>query len=76
MIQEYDTFKNGSSLPSGEKATVLTSDEWPSSVCSAAPVAASQSRTRLVVGPRHDLLAVGREGDGIDIGRVALERLQ
>jgi hypothetical protein len=32
------------SLPSGEKATEVTRWEWPSSVCSAAPVAATQSR--------------------------------
>ena len=33
------------SLPSGEKATDLTPSEWPSSVCSAAPVSVSQSCT-------------------------------
>jgi hypothetical protein len=32
-------------LPSGENATELTGPEWPSSVCSAAPVPASQSLT-------------------------------
>ena len=38
---------DATSLPSGEKATALTSSKWPSSVCSAAPVAKSQSRTVL-----------------------------
>src|SRR2546423_916701 len=34
---------DATSLPSGENATELTESEWPSSVCSAAPVTASQS---------------------------------
>jgi hypothetical protein len=38
---------DASCLPSGEKATALTEDEWPLSVCSAAPVAASHSLTVL-----------------------------
>lgn len=33
------------SLPFGEKATEMTQAEWPSSICSAAPVIASQSLT-------------------------------
>jgi hypothetical protein len=43
VIAEPDT----TSLPSGEKATDLTQSEWPLSVCSAAPVVASQSLTVL-----------------------------
>ena len=42
---------DATSLPSGEKATELTESEWPSSVCSGAPVAASQSLTVLSPEP-------------------------
>ncbi|KFY83035.1 hypothetical protein V500_10208 [Pseudogymnoascus sp. VKM F-4518 (FW-2643)] len=41
----------GNSLPLGEKATELTEPKWPLSVCSAAPVVASQSRTVLSSEP-------------------------
>ncbi|KAF1965829.1 hypothetical protein BU23DRAFT_443005, partial [Bimuria novae-zelandiae CBS 107.79] len=36
---------DATSWPSGEKATALTSPEWPSSVLRHVPVAASHSRT-------------------------------
>ena len=38
---------NARTLPSDEKATTLTEDLWPSSVCLQTPVVASQSRTLL-----------------------------
>jgi hypothetical protein len=38
---------DASCLPSGEKATAMTELAWPSSVCRAAPVAASHSLTVL-----------------------------
>jgi hypothetical protein len=44
-IQSFDTSRDDNSLPLGEKATDVTQSEWPSSVWSAAPVVASQSRT-------------------------------
>ena len=57
-IQWFGTSKVGSTLPSGEKATEVTEPEWPSSVCSGAPVAASQSRT---VRSRSEERRVGKE---------------
>jgi hypothetical protein len=39
------------SLPSGEKATLGTELEWPSSVLRAAPMAKSQSRMVLSLEP-------------------------
>ncbi|KAF2818069.1 hypothetical protein CC86DRAFT_337613, partial [Ophiobolus disseminans] len=38
---------DATSCPSGEKATALTQEEWPSSVLRQVPVAASHSRTVL-----------------------------
>jgi hypothetical protein len=48
-------------LLSGEKATEVTEPEWPSSVCSAAPVAASQSRTVLSQDPDTTYLPSGEK---------------
>ena len=44
VIQPFTT-DGATSLPSAEKATELTELQWPSGVCSGAPVAASQSLT-------------------------------
>ena len=49
------------SLPSGEKATLLTQLLWPSSVRRAAPVAASQSRTVLSAEPEATSLPSGEK---------------
>ena len=46
-IQSFNRDKLRATLLSSEKATELTPLKWPSSVCSAAPVTASQSRTVL-----------------------------
>jgi hypothetical protein len=45
--------------PSGENAVDMTGDEWPLSVCSAAPVAASQNRTVLSLDPDTTSLLLG-----------------
>jgi hypothetical protein len=50
-IQPFATSRVFTAWLSGEMATDLTEPEWPSSVCSAAPVAASQSRTVLSPEP-------------------------
>src|SRR2546429_9409435 len=44
-VLSYDA--DATSLPSGENATAQTALEWPSSVCSGAPVADSQILTVL-----------------------------
>src|ERR1700721_676099 len=45
LVTQPSTTGGATSLPSAEKATELTQPQWPSSVCSGAPVAASQSLT-------------------------------
>jgi hypothetical protein len=45
--QSFDKSRGFTCLPSGKKAAELTAPVRPSSVCSAAPVLASQSRTVL-----------------------------
>jgi hypothetical protein len=50
--QSFDKYRVCTTLPSGEKATDGTESEWPSSVCSAALIIASQSRT--VLSPDSD----------------------
>ncbi len=51
FIQLPDTSRVSTDLPSAEKATEVTPSEWPTSLCSAAPLAASQSRIVLSSNP-------------------------
>src|SRR5271154_6773742 len=56
---------NTTCLPSGEKATELTEPVWPSSVCSSAPVAASQSRTVSSADPDTTCLPSGEKATDV-----------
>jgi hypothetical protein len=51
-IQSFKTNRVFRAWPSGGKMTNVTELEWPLSVCSAAPVATSQSRT--VISPEPE----------------------
>src|SRR5438874_295203 len=52
LVTQPFTTDGATSLSSAEKATELTESQWPSSVCSGAPVAASLSLT--VLSPEPD----------------------
>jgi len=54
-------------LPSGEKATNVTQEEWPLSVWCGAPVAASQSRTVRSQDPDTTWLQLGEKATDMTI---------
>src|ERR1700750_25016 len=59
---------DATSLPSGENATVLTENEWPSRVCTVWPVAGSQSRTVLSRDPDAISLPSGEDATALTAG--------
>ena len=64
VIQSFDADKVSTTLLSSENATEVTLPEQPSSVCSAAPVAGSQSRTVLSCDPDAIHLPSGEKASG------------
>ena len=57
---------DATSLPSGENATARTTLEWPSSVCSGAPMAESQSLTVLSPDADATSLPSGENATALD----------